>query len=105
MRFTKDEIKKDLLDNWENITDNPYPEDALGEYADGYLPTYTNEIIAEWAEMPSEFDNSWQGGGFPSSTVREVTITELMTIDLYNYYRQVTENAYNEILSEEEEIE
>ena len=105
MRFTYEEIKKDLTDNWENITDNSHPEDALGEYADGYLPTYTNEIIADWQEMPSEFDNSWRDYGMPSSDLSEVSITGLMVIDLYNYYRQVTQNAYNEIVSEEQETE
>lgn len=100
MRFTYDEIKKDLLDNWEVITDSQYPEDSLGEFADGYLPTYTNEIISDWSEMPNEFDDTWRDYGIPSSDLSEVSITGLMIIDLYNYYREQTQNAYNGILSD-----
>lgn len=103
MRFEYHEIKKDLLENWDSIIESQYPEDALGEYADGYLPVYTNEVIADWSEMPSEFDNTWRDYGIPSSDLSEVSITGLMIIDLYNYYREQTQNAYNEILSEKED--
>lgn len=99
MRFTNQEIKKDLLDNWEYLQEVQYPEDCLNEYADGYLPTYTNEIIADWSEMPSEFDNSWQDYG----ATKDSTIIDLMKIDLFTYYRNETQNAYNEIRAEKEE--
>jgi hypothetical protein len=102
MRFDYNDIKKDLLENWEVITDSQYPEDALGEFADGYLPTYYVDIIDDWRVMPSEFDNTWHEYGIPSSDISEVSITGLMTIDLYNYYRQETERAYKDILRDKE---
>jgi hypothetical protein len=104
MRFTFDEIKKDLLDNWENITEAQHYEDYLGESADGYLPVYTNEIISDWAEMPSEFDNTWREYGLPSAKIDEISITGLMIIDLYNHYREQAQRAYNEIKSEKGEL-
>jgi hypothetical protein len=52
--------------------------------------------------MPSEFDNTWHEYGIPSSDISEVSITGLMTIDLYNYYRQETERAYKDILRDKE---
>ena len=105
MRFTFDEIKKDLLENWEAITEAEYYEDYLGESADGYLPVYTSEIISDWQEMPNEFDNTWREHGLPSSDIDEVSITGLMVIDLYNYYREQAQRAYNEIRAEKEESE
>lgn len=101
MRFTYAEIKKDLLDNWETITDSTWPEDYLDEFADGYIPVYTNEIIKDWQEMPSEFDNFWQDYGITKDT----TIPDLMKIDLFNYYRNLAQTAYNEILTELEDEE
>ena len=101
MRFDYHEIKKDLLGNWEAITDSQYPEDYLNEFADGYIPVYTNEIIKDWSEMPSEFDNFWQDYGITHDT----TIPDLMRIDLYGYYRDQAQTAYNQILEEKENEE
>lgn len=105
MRFTFEEIKKDLTDNWESITEATYYEDYLCELADGYLPIYNSEIISDWQEMPNEFDNTWREYGLPSSNIDEVSITGLMVIDLYNFYREQTQRAYNEIKAEKEEQE
>jgi len=69
--------------------------------ADGYVPVYINEIINEWQEMPSEFDNFWHEYGFSNDT----TIPDLMKIDLYGYYREQTEKAYNEVKNEKDEDE
>lgn len=103
MRFTYEEIKKDLTDNWESITEATYYEDYLSELADGYLPVYNSEIISDWSEMPNQFENSWREYGFPSMNIDEVSIMGLMVIDLYNFYREETQRAYNEIKSEKEE--
>jgi hypothetical protein len=100
MRFSFDEIKQELTDNWEQFESNQYPEDALGEFADSALPIYYNDILTDWQEMPSEFNDSWQEFGLPSSKTEEITIFGLMTIDLYNYYQHQYSLAYRELCDE-----
>ena len=101
MRFTFNEIKKEISDNFDEISEAPYIEDALDQWADGFVPVYNNEIIQEWQEMPSEFDDSWKDYGFAPDD----GIIRLMMIDLYRYYLDQTTRAYNEIKAEKEEAE
>jgi len=69
---------------------------TAGEWIDGWLPVYNNQIIEEWQKMPSEYDNrganelgSQQGHG----------IVDLMSLDLYLYYSDL----FNAVLDEIEE--
>lgn len=76
-------------------------KDRSGEFVDGYLPVYNNEIIKEWQEMPSEYDNrGWAelGGG------DEVNIINLMTLDLYLYYTDLFNEAVEEVEESLEEV-
>ena len=93
------DIKQAILDEWERIQDNPYPEDTLGEIADGYLPVYYNEIISEWQELPMEYTDMWHD----LAPENDSTICGLMTIDLYNYYRELASRAYSELLQDKEQ--
>lgn len=71
--------------------------DNAGEWIDGYLPIYYNQIVEEWQAMPSEYNDRGHAelGG-------EVTIYNLMSLDLYVYYLDI----FNEALAElEEELE
>lgn len=93
MRFTKEEIKKILEENWQQIENATYPEDVLTEWADGFVPIYNHEIIRDWQEMPSEFVDNWQEYGIGCDT----GIISLMALDLFAYYQATTEECYREI--------
>ncbi len=96
------EMKQEILDNWEQFESNQYPEDLLSEFADSACPIYNGDIIKEWQEMPSEFDDSWRDYG---DTIEGATITKLMQMDLFNYYHHLARNAYNELADEMEPAE
>jgi len=98
---TFDEMKQEIKDNWEQFESNAYPYDLLTEFADSACPVYYNDIIQEWQEMPSEFNDSWQELGTDGSA----TITTLMTFDLFNYYNHLAQKAYNELADEMEASE
>jgi hypothetical protein len=98
MRFSPNEIRANLKSQWSDLSDTPYPEDFLFQEANSYLPTDYSDIIKDWTSMPSEFDNSWQED-YPMSNR---TITELMSIDLLNYYMHTCTEIYNELKAEEE---
>lgn len=89
-------IKSELADSFDWLT-----EDNLYEFASGYVPVYTNEIIAEWTEMPNEYDNTWMEYTDGESFKR--TITDLMSLDLHNYYRDLVQAAYEELVAENEQ--
>lgn len=87
-------IKSELADSFDWLT-----EDNLYEYVDGFVPVYTNEIIAEWTVMPNEYDNSWMDSGISENA----TITDRMSADLYNYYNGLVQAAYEELVAENEQ--
>jgi hypothetical protein len=64
---------------------------AVHELADSLTPIYYSDIIAEWAELPSEFCDRWQELGRGDDD----TITSLMTTDLFLYYRAQVEKAWD----------
>lgn len=101
MRFTFNQIKKEISENFDEISEAPYLEDALDQWADGFVPVYNNEIIQDWQEMPIEFDDSWKEYGF----AQDDGIIRLMMIDLYRFYLDQTTRAYEEIKTEKEESE
>lgn len=98
-----EEIKNQILETWDWLVDNNYPYDHLDALADSCCPVYHADIIKEWQEMPSEYDNRWQDGGLSSDRLAEITITGLMNIDLWHYYRDQFYAAYREILEFEKE--
>lgn len=88
----KTEIEKGYI-TLEEIRDNS------GEWIDGYLPIYYNQIVEEWQKMPSEYNDR---GGAELGHLEETTIYGLMSLDLYLYYTDI----FNEALAElEEELE
>ncbi len=102
MRFNYNEIKNAILEEWEELIEDTYPEDRLAEMADGFVPIYYGEIIKDWTEMPMEYTDNWKeqyGGIIPE----EVGITALMTSDLYDYYRNTTLGIYEELKKEKED--
>jgi len=104
MRFTYDEIKKVIEEEWEMLAIDPYPEDRLYEMADGFVPIYYGEIIKDWQEMDHEYTDNWKeqyGGVIPE----EVGITALMTTDLAQYYSDTTLEIYEEVKKEKEDLD
>lgn len=95
---THNEIKQIIKDDWAQFADNAYPHDLLNEFADSATPIYYSDIISEWQQMPSEFNDSWQDLGTDGSA----GIMQLMQMDLYNYYSHAYLVAYNELAEEME---
>jgi hypothetical protein len=73
--------------------------DRSGEFIDSYLPVYNNRIVEEWQSMPSEYDNR---GSTELGTGQEISIINLMTLDLYLYYSDLFAEAVQEV---EDELE
>lgn len=92
----KDEFKTEIAKGYitlEEIQDNS------GEWIEGYLPVYNNQIIDEWKQMPGEYDDR---GALELGGMGEVSIIGLMSLDLYLYYQDI----FNEAIAElEEELE
>jgi ectoine hydroxylase-related dioxygenase (phytanoyl-CoA dioxygenase family) len=92
----KDEFKTEIAKGYitlEEIQDNS------GEWVDGYLPVYYNQIVEEWQKMPSEYNDR---GAQELGLHGENTIYHLMSLDLYLYYTDI----FNEAIAElEEELE
>jgi hypothetical protein len=101
MRYTDNDIRQELLGAWDELTESQYPEDLLDEWAGSACPIYYNQMLADWAEMPSEFNDSWQEYGLPA----EPTIFRLMEMDLITYYRDRYLTIWQEIKEEKEELE
>jgi hypothetical protein len=94
-------IRDDLLDNYEEISSNPYFEDRLTEISDSWVPVYNGEVIQLWSnEMPNEYDDSWQDSGFFDG----MTIVGMMRIDIYNWFSALVRELWDEILEEKEEV-
>ena len=96
---TRAQIKAEILDHLEQLKESPYPEDLLNELADSNTPIYYSDIISEWQEMPSEFDNGWKMFGFDES-FESGGIYSLMGIDLQLYYQQQFLEIWEEVKSE-----
>jgi hypothetical protein len=102
MRFNYDDIKSAILDEWEELTEDSYPEDRLGEMAEGFVPIYYGDIIKDWTEMPNEYTDNWKEH-YAETIPEEVGITALMTSDLHEYYRATTNEIYEELKTEKED--
>lgn len=96
-RTTVEEMKKEIRTALSNGEDMDDIKDRSGEWVEGYLPIYANQIIREWQEMPSEYNergyNELGMGG-------EITIIGLMGLDLYIYYTDLFNEAVGELEEE-----
>lgn len=90
------DIKEELLDEWEFVT-----ESRLHEYAESNTPVYYPQIIREWQELPSEDTDAWKEYGMEITA--GTTIFSLMEADLNLYYQGLVERAFEEITKEKEE--
>jgi hypothetical protein len=94
-------IYEDLKQTITNGEDMESIRDNSGEWIDGYLPIYNNNIIEEWKDMPGEFDNRGAAElGIPS----DISIISLMQLDLYLYYSDVFFQVLTDIAEELESV-
>lgn len=96
---TRQQIKERILDEMEYIEEAPYAVDYIEELADSECPVYYSEILTEWAELSPDDSNQFGEIMTPDSNT---TIYNLMSVDLWLYYRREFLAVYNEILDEQE---
>ena len=89
----KDEVRTEL----QNGGDLEQIRDRAGEWIDGYLPIYNNQIMKEWQDMPHEYDDR---GGAELGTDGTIGIVGLMSLDLYLYYSDLFNRAINDLTEE-----
>jgi hypothetical protein len=69
-------------------------KDRSGEFIDSWLPVYNNRIIEEWTLMPNDYTDR---GSAELGTGQEISIINLMTLDLYLYYSDLFNEAVAEV--------
>jgi hypothetical protein len=91
------EIKREMANGVEldRLRDNS------GEWIDGYLPIYNNNIIAEWQNMPGEYDNR---GAAELGIPGDISIISLMQLDLYLYYSDLFSEALDAVENMSESV-
>ena len=104
MNMDYNDIKGDILSHWGQLSEMAHQGDLLTELAESACPVYYSDIMKDWAEMPSEFNDSWQENGIPVS--QQTTIFGLMGWDLFFYYESEYMRIYEEIReTKENELE
>ena len=96
LNTTQEQMKEEIKRELSNGAELDEIKDNSGELIDSYLPVYNNQIIKEWQEMPSEYDNR---GYAELGASGEINIVNLMSLDLYLYYLDL----FNEVIEELEE--
>jgi hypothetical protein len=98
MLTTYNEIKAQLIDEWDSVR-----ESRLHEYAEDYTPVYYSQIAKDWQELPMENSDEWKRYGIDIS--EDTTIFSLMATDLHLYYFALVEKAFAEITEEKQQEE
>ena len=94
---TVNDIKNELTTELTKGVELDELQENSHEWVDGYLPVYNNEIIKEWVDMPSEYDDR---GAEEIGTDGDNGIIRLMTLDLYLYYSGLFSQAVAELREE-----
>jgi hypothetical protein len=81
-QWQQEEIQE-LIGDFVSGKQTGYLSDSLNELLEGYAPIYYGDIIKEWQEMPSEYDN--RGAAELGGEISD-GIYHLMSLDLYLYY-------------------
>ena len=97
LNTTQEQMKEEVLNEINNNgADLDEIKDNSGDWVDNYVPIYNNQVIKEWQEMPSEYDDR---GAQELGINEDATILNRMTLDLYLYYSDL----FTEVLDEVEE--
>lgn len=91
-----EEIKKQVEEGYEELSESRYPEDLLNEWAESQMPVYTNHIIQEWTDLSPEDSDRWQEIGIDFNKENK-NISDLMWIDLWLYYNKLFGQAWHEV--------
>lgn len=103
LNTTQEQMKEEVLNEINNNgADLEKIKDNSGEWVDNYVPIYNNQIIKEWQEMPSEYDDR---GAQELGISEDATIINRMTLDLYLYYNDLFHEVLDEVEEELEEKE
>ena len=94
-----EELRNEIENNGQTLEEI---KDNAGEWIDGWLPIYYSDIIEEWKNMPSEYNDR---GSSEFGTPDEISIFNLMSLDLFMYYRDLFYEAAEELENEEEAAE
>jgi hypothetical protein len=90
------DIQEQVREIVEQLKESAYPEDLLREHADSECPIYYSDIVNEWRELPNEYCDRWQELGL----THDSSITSLMQTDLFLYYQEQFEKAWEDIKEE-----
>jgi hypothetical protein len=71
--------------------------DNLHQLADDLVPIYYSDLVQEWIELPIDHRDTWE----PDQALGQTSITNLMAIDLYNYYYKAIEQVYYDLKREQ----
>lgn len=88
------EIKQEIAggQTLEDVQERDY------EIVDNCVPVYNKDIITEWQNMPSEYDN--RGSAELGHNCRDIDIIKLMSADLYFYYQDLVSSVFNDLSQE-----
>ena len=101
MYTTRETIKAELLENAEQIEQDT---DRLSEWVDGYCPVYYSDTLKDWTEMPSDYCDRWKELGYDANR-NDGGILQLMAVDVWFYYDELTREVWAEIEEEREEAD
>ena len=104
MSTTYGQMKDEILSELANGEDLDDIKDRQGEFVDSYLPVYYNRIIEEWKDMPMEYTDR---GHSELGLGQEISIFNLMSLDLYVYYSDIFTEVIDEVeqeLADKEEV-
>jgi hypothetical protein len=90
---TLETIRGYIKEDWTTFT-----EDSVYQLADDLVPVYYDQIIEEWLQLPMDHQDTWQD----TEVSEDTAITQLMAIDLFNYYLKAVEQAYYDLKREQE---
>lgn len=90
---TLETIREYIKEDWLGFT-----EDSVYQLADSLVPVYYDQIIQEWLQLPMDHQDSWQDTEVSADTA----ITQLMAIDLFNYYLKAVDLLYYQLKEEQE---
>ena len=101
MLWNTEEIRQMIIERKEEVTSSgAYLTDFTTGMTDNLLPIHYNDIINEWHNMPSEWDESGR-----DLCNAESKITDRMSADLFHYYLDLVETELDKLLIEWQEEE